>query len=326
VPLADPIAAQSAKYWDENREKARDPGFWMAHPLCREAINRRVTGSPDEWPLDWFRRVHARQPFSRGVSFGCGLGAFERSAIRCGLALEIDAFDISPRSLEEARETARREGLRCIAYRIGDFDDPRLLRERYDIAFFHASLHHVSELERLFRRLTFTLKPGGAIYLDEFIGPSRNRWGASDLAFAQELLDLLPPEAKRQQRLAPPVEQDDPSEAVRSGEIPAFFDLFFERIAWRPYGGQLVDLLFPCFRPEWLDSAIGGQALAALLAIEDREITRDSSQSHHVVAYGRLKPGSGRWRLVRSAVGRFAGVPRHPRAEGGHSGAISDPI
>jgi SAM-dependent methyltransferase len=296
--LADAIADQAAKYWDENREKANDPAFWMAHPLCREAINRRVTGSPDEWPLDWFRRVHASQPFSRAVSFGCGLGAFERSAIRCGLALAIDAFDISARSLEEARETARREGLHCIAYRIGDFDDPRLLFQRYDVAFFHASLHHVSELERLFRRLAFTLTPGGAIYLDEFIGPSRDGWSERQLGFAQDLLDLLPPEVKLQERLVPPIEPGDPSEAVRSHEIPTFFDRYFEAVAWRPYGGQIVDLLFPCLRPEWLSSAVGSRAVEALLAIEDRELARDPALSHHVVAFGRLKSVPGRWRRL----------------------------
>src|SRR5262249_53715741 len=138
--------------------------------------------------------------------------AFERSAVRCGLALEIDAFDISARSLEQAREVARREGHHCIAYRIGDFDDPRLRFQRYDVVFFHASLHHVSELERLFRRLAFTLKPNGAIYFDEFVGPSRDGWSEGKLEFAQSLLDLLPPEAKVRDRLVAPIEANDPSE------------------------------------------------------------------------------------------------------------------
>jgi hypothetical protein len=53
-----------ARYWDENRQKAKDPAYWMAHPLCRQAINRRVSGDPHEWPLDWFKRVHVRP--SRG--------------------------------------------------------------------------------------------------------------------------------------------------------------------------------------------------------------------------------------------------------------------
>jgi SAM-dependent methyltransferase len=201
--LSATLSLRSSKYWDENKEKSLDPAFWMAHPLCRGAINRRVSGSPDEWPLDWFRRLHVPRPFGRGVSWGCGLGAFERSAIRAGIVEEIDAFDISPQSLEAARGQARAEKMESIHYSPGDFDDPRLARRRYDIVFFHASLHHVSQLERLFSRLALALKPGGAIYLDEYIGPSRDRWDGHRLRVARALLDLLPPEARLQQELQP---------------------------------------------------------------------------------------------------------------------------
>lgn len=284
------LSQRSGKYWDENKEKSLDPAFWMAHPLCRGAINRRVSGSPDEWPLDWFRRLHVPRPFGRGVSWGCGLGAFERSAIRAGIVEEIDAFDISPESLEAARGQARAEKMESIHYSPGDFDDPRLARRRYDIVFFHASLHHVSQLERLFLRLALALKPGGAIYLDEYIGPSRDRWDGHRLRVARALLNLLPPEARLQQELQPPIEPNDPSEAVRSEEIPLFFHRYFETVAWRPYGGQLVDLLFPCLKPEWTRSEEGERTVRALLEIEEREIASDPSLSHHVVAYGRLKP------------------------------------
>jgi SAM-dependent methyltransferase len=261
----------------------------MAHPVCRAAINRRVSGSPHEWPLDWFRRVHVPRPFGRGVSLGCGLGAFERAAVRSGIVREIDAFDISARSLEEARVLDRVEGLGGIHYRLGNFDDPQLPRGVYDIAFFHASLHHVSRLERLFRRLLAALRPGGAIYFDEYIGPSRDRWTDRDLSLAKTLLDLLPPRAKTRFELVPPVEPNDPSEAVRSGEIAAFFARHFETIAWRPYGGQIVDLLFPCLAPEWLATEEGHAAVRALLDAEDRELRFDPTRSHHAVAYGRVR-------------------------------------
>ena len=292
-------ARQAAAYWDEHRRKSQDPSFWMAHPTCRAAINRRVSGSRDEWPLDWFRRVHAERPFGRGVSFGCGLGAFERAAIRAGVAREIDAFDISPRSLEEARDEARREGLAGINYRLGDFDDPDLTRGRYDIAFFHASLHHVSRLERLFHRLARALKPGGALYFDEYVGPSRDRWTARDLWVAQALLDLLPPEAQTCQELVPPIEPHDTSEAVRSGEIPTFFHRNFDTITWRPYGGQIVDLLFPCLKSEWLSTPAGHAAVQVLLGAEDRELSVDPARTHHVVAYGRLKRRSWLFGRIR---------------------------
>jgi SAM-dependent methyltransferase len=284
------LCERAGEYWDANREKARDPAFWMAHPLCREAINRRVTGSPREWPLDWLRRVHVSQPFERGVTWGCGGGAFERSAIRTDLVRSIDAFDISRKSLEDAQNGAEAEDLsRCVHYRVGNFDDPIVPRYRYDVAFFHAALHHVFQLERLFRRLALGLKPGGALYLDEYVGPSRHEWRPRDLDLAQAVLDMAPREAKVQEKLLPPIEPDDPTEAIRASEIAFFVREYFDVVAWKPYGGQIADLVFPCLAPAWTATPEGRRFVSALLTIEDREMDRDPSSTHHLVAFGRLK-------------------------------------
>ena len=120
------VADEASRFWDANREKSKDPSYWMAHPLCRQAINRRVTGDPNVWPLDCFKHIFAATPFDRGISWGCGLGAFERGAIRIGVVREIDGFDISPASLEDAKREALKEGIEGIHYRLGDFDDPDL--------------------------------------------------------------------------------------------------------------------------------------------------------------------------------------------------------
>jgi SAM-dependent methyltransferase len=293
---------RAADYWDANREKTKDPAFWMAHPLCRRAINRRVSGSEHEWPLDWFRRIIGPKSFGRGVSWGCGLGAFERAAIRIGIVREIDAFDLSPASLEDARKEAAREGITGVDYRLGNFDDPRLESRRYDIVFFHASLHHVAALERLFRRLTFALKPGGAIYVDEYMGPSRFHWTEADLKLGQAVLDMLPPEEKLRSRLEFPIEVNDPSESYRSDEIPKFVREFFDIVEWRPYGGQLTDLVMPCISSEWATSEAGSPFVQRMLDIEDRELSRDSSSSHHLVVYGTVKSALGlAWPLGRQA-------------------------
>ncbi len=297
-----------ARYWDENREKAKDPGYWMAHPLCRQAINRRVSGNPHEWPLDWFKRVHAARPFERGVSWGCGLGAFERAAIRTGIVREVDAFDVSEASLADARREAASEGIEDIHYRVGNFDDPGLPRRRYDIVFFHASLHHVGALERLFRRLSFSLKRRGAVYVDEYVGPSRGEWTREKLRPAQALLDRLPAEGKSRSQIELPIEMNDPSEAIRSSEIPRFLRDFFDIFEWRPYGGQVVDLVMPCLQAAWAASDEGLRHLQAMLAIEEDELAKAPESTHYLVAYGRLKGFRGLARplagQVRKAVRR----------------------
>lgn len=280
---------RTASFWDKNRDVVKTPAFWMAHPLCREAINRRVAGSPREWPLDWFKRVHGRSPLSRGVSFGCGLGSFERWAVKLGIVREMDAFDISPSSLEDARGLAREEGLSGIHYELGSFDEPNLRDGAYDIAFFHASLHHVSNLERLFDALSRALVPGGVIYVDDYIGRSRHQWRGRHLRESQEFLDQVPREAKSRLFLDLPVGRDDPSEAARSGEIEAFLRGAFDIAEWRPYGGQIAAWVLPWVDIDWACSREGNGLVTAMLAREDEELARDASSTDNIVAYGTLK-------------------------------------
>lgn len=312
--MSETTATKAAQYWDQNREKSKDPAYWMAHPACRQAINRRVSGSPHEWPLDWFKRVYAPRAFGRGVSWGCGLGAFERSARRVEVVRDIDAFDVSEASLEDARREASREEISGIHYQFGNFDDPHLSRRRYDVAFFHASLHHVSSLERLFRRLVFALKRRGAVYVDEYVGPSRGEWTRDHLKLAQAVLDLLPSDGKLKSEIDIPIELNDPSEAIRSSEIPRFLSDFFDLVEWRPYGGQIVDLVFPCLSADWVSSPEGLAHVQAMLQIEDYEIERHPSSTHYVVAYGTLKSlprlapplaGQVRRALARRLAARF---------------------
>jgi len=295
---------RAADFWDANREKVKDPAFWMAHPLCRAAINRRVTGSADEWPLNWFQRLYGQKPFSRGVSWGCGLGAFERWAIKLGLVREIDAFDISPVSLEDARRVAEEDGLSGIHYKLGSFDRPELSDRAYDVVFFHASLHHVSNLEGLFETLSRALVPGGAIYLDDYVGRSRHLWRKRHLRLAQDVLDTLPAEAKLHQRLDFPVERDDPSEAVRSGEIVSFLREYFDLVEFKPYGGQIVALVLPFVAPDWMSSEQGQKQLQNMLEIEERQIRQNPSSSGYLVAYGTLKPGRAYGRKRDAGVRR----------------------
>ncbi|HTR02067.1 MAG TPA: class I SAM-dependent methyltransferase [Thermoanaerobaculia bacterium] len=274
----------------------------MANSLCRAAINRRVSGNPSEWPLDWLRRVHVRTSFRRAVSWGCGLGAFERSARKLDLVERIDAFDISQASIRDARQRAEDDGLTGIVYGTGDFNDPQIAREGYDVAFFHASLHHVAALERMFRRLAIHLDHPSAIYVDEYVGPSRFHWTAEKLTTAQAMLDRVPDNGKTATLIPPPIEQTDPSEAYRSDEIPSFLRTFCDIVAWRPYGGQIVDLVFPFLRPDWVHSQEGSTFVAAMLDAEDRELSENPELTHYLVAYGSLKAP---WRLV-TPLGRQA--------------------
>ncbi|MFP5246286.1 MAG: class I SAM-dependent methyltransferase, partial [Thermoanaerobaculia bacterium] len=179
-------------------------------------------------------------------SIGCGAGGFERDLIRRKLADHVDAFDGSMHSLYLARTTADAEGLgHAISYYAADFNNPALPREKYDLVIFHQSLHHVGKLEKLLRQVLLSLVPGGLLYIDEFVGPSRHEWTPLDIAPHQAVWQLVPRNVRYVSELPLPINHEDPSEGIRSGEINEQLAVGFKTLAERDYGGTLLATFFP---------------------------------------------------------------------------------
>jgi SAM-dependent methyltransferase len=274
-------ADSAARFWGEAFEQG-GIRTWMAEQRCRFYINESVTGSPHEWPMDWFLRVHCAEPFKLGLSLGCGDGPLERDVRRKGVCGHILGIDISEGALRLAREQAASVGLDGIEYRVGDFNRLDLPRAHYDIVFFHQSLHHVAELEHCLEQVASTLKPGGLLYLDEYVGPSRDAWSDELLADAQLAYQSIPGQLRSAHRIPLPIEEDDPSEAIRSGEISAVLDRFFTVAEQHDYGGNILALLHPAIRWDRLD-APGRDDLLDRLIDEEKRLLANGAQSFYTV-------------------------------------------
>jgi len=246
---------EAAAFWDR---QAINPTHhnWLADPRVRTYVNTLIGGGEAVWPLDWFQQRYPHR-FPAGLSVGCGTGALERDVIRRGICERMDAFDASDVSLERARDAAASAGIGDhIHYRKDDFDRVALPSRAYDIVFFHQSLHHVSRLERLLRQVRRALRPGGLLYLDEYVGPSRTYWDQRTAAWYRALFRMIPEDVRYQQELLIPVQWDDWTEALRSGEILSRLRIGFRIEAFAGYGGNLLGIFFPQMLPgrvpEWL--------------------------------------------------------------------------
>jgi O-antigen biosynthesis protein len=280
-------------YWDRHHQhRTDDPDFWMADADCRRAINRRVTGDTDLWPLDWFHRTWVGRPFRRALSLGCGSGSLERSARRLGLCESITGVDASEASLAEARAHASEEKLDGISYRAADLNALTLPRAHHDAVLFHQSLHHVRSVEKLLARVARALEPEGLLYLDEWTGPSRSEWRPERLATARALYDALPVAWRLQPALKAPIERYDLSETVRSSAILPAVRRLFEVVEERPYGGQLVAVLLPQVDAAAMPPLARRELVRSWLALEDEELGRDSSRSYHTVIVARPRRGA----------------------------------
>src|SRR2546423_452976 len=148
-------------YWDNLAHHA-DEQIWMAHPLVRRAINERVSGDPDIWPITALR-VRLGRTARSALSIGCGTGGLERSIVDENISHDVTGIDISEAPLAEARRLA---GDRPIQYRVADAWS--FLRENaFDAIFFHGSLHHFDRLDELMELVARALRPNGFLWYDE---------------------------------------------------------------------------------------------------------------------------------------------------------------
>lgn len=254
----------------------------MADEQVRRYINESISGDAVLWPMDWFSRRYSPR-FAHALSIGCGTGALERDLLRRGICDRFDAFDGSAVSLDVARTEAAKLGYsERIHYSIGDFNAPKLPRRAYDAVFLHQSAHHVAKLEKLFRAVLRSLKRGGVLYLDEYIGPSRSDWNDFLLGPLRSIHKMLPPEVRTSDDLPAPIQPADPSEAIRSAEILPQLRIGFRIDAVRGYGGNILAMLFDEIRDP-------SPALVRQLIAAERELLRAGAEPFHavIVAYPR---------------------------------------
>jgi SAM-dependent methyltransferase len=277
--------SEAERYWSD----AFDHGgitTWMSEERCRLSINQMITGSANEWPMEWFQRVFAPDPDSIGLSLGCGDGALERDVRAKDICREITGVDLSRRALELAAKTASADGLEGISYERGDFNDLDLEADRFDIVFFHQAMHHVANLEGCLEQIQKTLKKDGYFYLDEYVGPSRDQWTDTLVEAANEVYRTLPNSIRRSRSVPFPIEEDDPSEAVRSGDIVPLVEAGFDIIERRDYGGNLLSLIHPLLRWDSMNEDSRGEVLESLIE-EERNLLAAGAPTYYTVIIAR---------------------------------------
>lgn len=295
----------------------------MALPGVRGYLNTMIGGTVHDWPFNWLVKYLNGRRLPRALSIGCGTGALERDLIRRGICDRVDAFDGSTVSLAKAKSDAVAEGYGdAIHYFAADFNEPVLPRGTYDAVFFHHSLHHVAKLEKLLRAVLLALKPDGLLYLDEYIGPSRTWWTDERFRHARAVFEkLVPPDLRFVPQLPLPIVYEDPSEAVRSGEILGQVSVGFDIRELRGYGGNLLSLICPAVM--W-DRA--PDDLLDRLIAEETALLQSGATPFLAVVVATPKSGvakavaSARYftepkvkRVLREAARIMAPVPNHDR-------------
>ena len=282
----------ATSFWDREVVQPQHSS-WLHEWWLREYANTLIGGDMALWPMDWLERWLDGRTFERALTIGCGTGALERDLVRRNLVRAIDALDGSITSLTIAAKAAAAEGMQSrIRYFAADFNAPALPKATYDLVLFQESAHHVLRLEKLFHAVLRALKPDGLVYLDEYVGPSRFDWNEAMIESYRRIYEALDPALRAAPKLECPVMIADPSEAVRSSEIEPQLAVGFDILARRPYGGNLLSVIYPALR------SLPDELRDRLIAEEQRWLTAGAPSFSAIIV---ARPKRGLRRLVGEA-------------------------
>ena len=241
-------------YWEKIEHHIggeQEAAFWMAHPPIRAYVNRAISGSASIWPVEWFcQRFSDRLPWDSAVVVGCGTGGLERDLLGKGAARKIIGVDMVSAPLEYANQAAKEAGLGASLDYVHS-DGREFLRNhprRFDAVIFHASLHHFDRMAEITELAKVSLKTGGCLYLDEYVGPSMSEWNILRLLLPNLAYYALPSRVRRPGLVRTPINPDDPTEAICSSDILPEVNSRFRTLVKRDYGGNLLSLIFPNLR------------------------------------------------------------------------------
>ena len=233
------MAQTAAEFWDR-QSRAAAPTYWAEYPLVRRYVNECVTDCWWAYPTHGFKAAWGYKPLARGLSIGCGTGLLEKDLRWMRICEEVDAYDISPESIRIASEQALKDGIDDVRYEVADCERLDYPDAHYDAVFFNGSMHHMSDPAALLDKLLVALKPGGFLFLDDYVGPSRDEWSDEHLVHARDWYYALPSSWRTVEHLKPPYDASDPSEMVASSAIVPAIHARFEMLWERPYWGNLL--------------------------------------------------------------------------------------
>ncbi len=311
--MADAARARKvASFWDQNVGGHREPfAHWESPASIQHALNKLVTG--DIWlhPPGWFIQHYG--PFGHVAELGCGDGILVQVLLDSDPELMVDAYDISPASLARAAERIEAHlgpTNRC-RFVQSDFNNEILPEAAYDAVLTTGAMHHVERLDFCFGNIRRSLRPGGYLWLNDYVGPCRFQWSDTQMRLANELLALAPKAWRLRDEVIRcddrKLRDSDPSEAVAPLHIEAALTSHFEIVQKWPRGGTLLG---PIFGSGCLDAAMGnsseGLAILAAMFEAEQDLIRDGAlPSDSYVYIAKPRPAAGD--IVRKAFERHAG-------------------
>jgi SAM-dependent methyltransferase len=217
------------------------PSAWVEVETRSAALIRQLTGN------DLVGHVAERlrdRPGARMLSLGSGPGGVELILASQAPEAAIVCMDVNPDLLQLGRQRAKDEKLN-LEFVEADLNRVELPPAEFDMAFCHAALHHVIELDRLMDQVGRTLRPGGVFITVDVVTRNGYLMWPETKEIVEAIWKTLPPKFRlNHSGYATPLLDDEIWEAdtslnsmecVRSEDILPAIDRRFVTEQFVPY-------------------------------------------------------------------------------------------
>ena len=253
------------------------------HPVVQEVFQRRRFG------LGNMQTAAHHISLKGGRGLGVGAASGELELLRLNVVSTFDLYDVTPQLIDAASRAATEQGfgnrVRC---HVADVNGIELPRDSYDLITFISSLHHVEQLEHVLGQCYGALRPGGVLYAQEYVGPSRFAFPPDHVELARKIYRTLDPALRCGQPDLPvpdplAVAEADPTESVRSAEIIGVCRRVFPAIHIIPEDVCLTLILWYGLNYDTLyDTQAGHDLVSWLLEVDQALVRSGRLPAYHV--------------------------------------------
>ena len=226
---------------------------WWIIPQVRARWNFLITGNTLVNYKEHLATTYFKEKKGvRVLSLGAGTCSHELELATFEPFGEIVCLDMAENRLQQAKEIAKERGLENIQFICSDFKDYAFPPNYFDMVLFNASLHHFENVEQLLSiQVKSTLKSGGILVINEYVGPNRLQYPKGQIKAINEALQLIPSVYRKRFKTNLPKSNyygsgvwrmimADPSECVDSHSILPSIHAHFTILEEKSYGGNIL--------------------------------------------------------------------------------------
>ena len=264
---------------------------WWIIPKIKERWNIKVTGDKNLDFIDFTVKTYLTNKQNlKLLSLGSGNCTSELKFASYNNFEEIICTDISEILLTKAEETARKRRLKNIKFIVHNTNTFSFPKNKFDIVYFRASLHHFKNIDKLVSELIKdTLKDNGLLIIDEYVRPNRLQFPKNQIKTINQAIKLIPKKYRKRFKLnlyknkvsgsgVIRMKIADPSECIESDIILPTIHKNYKTVYEANYGGNILMTALKDIAHHFVElNEEKTQTLNKLFDFEDKYLTNNAS-------------------------------------------------